>query len=136
MALRKIRLDRQGLFIFSDCFGGATSPQERAGEIKVACEALRVVGKNAPEFLNRFGDSSLFEKSRSQIVASEGRLRCNFQRGLVLTDGVINTSTLIPHGAQIVVRQVVVLCHGQRSQRNGFAVSPVAGLMASAPCEG
>jgi hypothetical protein len=78
MGLRKIRVDRQDLFIFSDCFGDATTLQERAGEIKVACKAFRVVGENAPEFLNRFGDFSLFEKSRSQIVASEGRLRCNF----------------------------------------------------------
>src|SRR5437773_3507201 len=130
MALRKIRLDRQSLFIFTDCFGDATTLQERAGEIKVACNALRVAGKNAPEFLNRFGDFSLFEKSRSQIVASERRLRRNFQRGLVLTDGVIETSILRPHVAEIVVRQVVVLCHGQRVQPKRFAVSPVVGLMA------
>src|SRR4029453_11325056 len=135
MALRKIRLDRQDLFIFSDSFGSAIIPQKRGGEIKAACDALRIAGKNALEFLNRFGDFSLLEKSRSQIVASEGRLRRNFTRGLVRKDGVIDTSTPPPHAAQIVVRQAVVLCHGQRLQPKGFAVSPVAGLMASAPRE-
>src|SRR5215211_2718197 len=135
MARRKIRLDRQDPFILSDCFGASTTPQERAGEIKAACDALRIAGKNAPEFLNRFNDFSLLEKRRSQIVASEGRLRRNFQRGLILTDGVIDTSTLPPLAAQIVVRQRVVLCHGQRMQPKRFAVSPVAGLMGSAPRE-
>ena len=135
MALRKIRIDGHRLFIFSDCFGGGTTPQERGGEIKVAFEALRIAGKNAPEFLNRFVDLSLFEKSRSQIVASDGRFGRNFQRGLVLMDGVVETSILRPHVAEIVVRQVVVLSHGQRVQPKRFAVSPVVGLMAGTPRE-
>ena len=53
MALHGVRLYRQGLLIFDHCLSHATALQKSGGEIKLGINISRLMGKSAPELLDR-----------------------------------------------------------------------------------